>query len=101
MAEQENKTASAVAEPKTKAPPKPVDKKVVKQMPPFNVILLDDDEHSYEYVIEMLQSVFGFPPEKGYVLAQEVDQTGRVILITTHREKAELKRDQIIGYGTD
>ena len=49
----------------------------------------------------MLQCVFGFPPEKGYVLAQEVDETGRVILMTTHREKAELKRDQIIGYGTD
>jgi len=30
-----------------------------------------------------------------------VDETGRVIVLTTHRERAELKRDQIHAYGTD
>jgi ATP-dependent Clp protease adaptor protein ClpS len=30
-----------------------------------------------------------------------VDATGRVIVLTTHREKAELKRDQIHAYGAD
>ena len=70
-------------------------------LPPYNVVLLDDDDHSYEYVIFMLKAIFGHPPEKGYELAKEVDATGRVIVATTHLEEAELKRDQIQAFGPD
>jgi ATP-dependent Clp protease adaptor protein ClpS len=34
-------------------------------------------------------------------MAEEVDGTGRVVVLTTHKEHAELKRDQILGYGAD
>lgn len=67
----------------------------------WRVVLLDDDEHSYEYVIEMLGRVFGFPAEKGYQLAQAVDTQGRATLLVTHREHAELKQQQVHGYGAD
>ena len=70
-------------------------------MPPYNVVLLDDDDHSFEYVILMLKKIFGHPVEKGYKMAVEVDTTGRVIVATTHLEKAELKRDQIQAFGPD
>jgi ATP-dependent Clp protease adaptor protein ClpS len=70
-------------------------------MPPYNVVLLDDDEHSFEYVIHMLKTLFGHPPEKGYRMALEVDATGRVIVATTNLEHAELKRDQIHAFGPD
>ena len=73
----------------------------IKRQPPYNVVLLDDDDHTYEYVIEMLKVIFGYPPEKGYLLAKEVDTTGRVIVLTTSFEHAELKRDQIHAYGKD
>ncbi len=69
--------------------------------PPYDVILLDDDDHSYEYVIHMLKVLFGHPPEKGYRMAVEVDTAGRVIVTTTHLEHAELKRDQIHAFGPD
>ena len=49
----------------------------------------------------MLQELFGHPPEKGFQLAKEVDTAGRVIVATTSRERAELKRDQIHAYGPD
>ena len=86
----------------TKPPPKakPTAGKP-KQLPPFNVILLNDDDHTYEYVIEMLKAVFGYPEERGFALAEEVDKLGRVIVLTTHKEKAELKRDQILAFGKD
>src|SRR5215208_651822 len=61
-------------------------------LPPYNVVLLDDDDHSYEYVILMLKRIFGHPVEKGYKMAQEVDSAGRVIVATTNLEQAELKR---------
>lgn len=70
-------------------------------LPPYNVVLLDDDDHSYEYVIFMLKTIFGHPPEKGYELAREVDATGRVVVATTNLEQAELKRDQILAFGPD
>jgi ATP-dependent Clp protease adaptor protein ClpS len=70
-------------------------------LPPYNVVLLDDDDHSYEYVIVMLKKVFGHPIEKGFEMAQEVDATGRVVVATTNLEQAELKRDQIQAFGPD
>lgn len=73
----------------------------VRLQPPYNVILLDDDDHSYEYVIEMLGKLFGYPPEKAFQMAVEVDTTGRVIVFTGPLERAEVKRDQIHAYGKD
>ena len=72
-----------------------------KGLPPYNVVLLDDNDHSFEYVIRMLNKVFGYPPEKGHRMAVEVDTTGRVIVATTNLEQAELKRDQIHAFGPD
>ena len=72
-----------------------------KRQPPYNVVLLNDDDHSYDYVIAMLQQLFGYPVEKGFQMAKEVDTQGRVILLTTTKEHAELKRDQIHAYGAD
>jgi ATP-dependent Clp protease adaptor protein ClpS len=72
-----------------------------EDLSPYNVILLDDNDHSYEYVIHMLKVLFGHPPEKGYRMAVEVDTTGRVVVATTHLEQAELKRDQIQSFGPD
>ena len=72
-----------------------------KHLPPYNVVLLNDDDHSYEYVIEMLKVLFGHPVEMGYQLAKIVDTKGRAIVCTTSLERAELKRDQIHAYGKD
>ena len=42
------------------------------------MILWNDDDHTYEYVIAMLMELFGYPPEKGFQMAKEVDTQGRV-----------------------
>ena len=72
-----------------------------KKQPPYHVVLLNDDDHSFEYVIHMLKSLFGHPDERGYQMAWEVHTRGRVIVDTTSRERAELKRDQIHAFGPD
>lgn len=72
-----------------------------KRQPPYNVILWNDEDHTYEYVIAMLMELFGHSVEKGFLMAKEVDATGRVIVLTTTKEHAELKRDQIHAYGKD
>ena len=67
----------------------------------YHVVLLDDDDHTYDYVIEMVQRLFHFDRQTAYRMAVEVDTCGRVILLTTVRERAEFKRDQIHAYGAD
>jgi len=69
--------------------------------PLWNVILLNDDDHTYEYVVEMLGALFGHGLETAFRMAVEVDKTGRVIVDTTSRERAELKQEQIHAFGKD
>jgi len=93
----------AVAEPEIQTPPREQAerKKKPKRQPRYNVILWNDDDHTYAYVMLMLQELFGHPLEKGFQLADEVDARGRAIVLTTTREHAELKRDQVHAYGKD
>ena len=93
--------SDAVTLPETVQKTKEKREEKTKRQPPYNVVLLNDDDHSYEYVIIMLQQLFGHPPEKGYQMAKEVDTSGRVIVLTTTMEHAELKRDQIHAFGPD
>jgi len=72
-----------------------------KRQPRYSVVLWNDDDHTYAYVIIMLMQLFGYPAEKGYQVACEVDTQGRAVVLTTTREHAELKRDQIHAYGKD
>lgn len=72
-----------------------------KQPPLFHVVLLDDDAHTYDYVVEMLVKIFCLSVEAAFRNAVEVDTTGRTIVITCEREQAEFGRDQIHAYGAD
>jgi ATP-dependent Clp protease adaptor protein ClpS len=67
----------------------------------FHVILLDDDHHTYDYVVEMLQKLFLLSTADAFQHAVEVDTTGRTIVITCERPQAEFARDQIQSYGAD
>jgi len=67
----------------------------------YQVILLDDDDHSYNYVIEMLQRIFYFSVRQALQHAREVDLSGRTVLITCGRQEAEYSRDQIQAWGPD
>ncbi|HEX8323232.1 MAG TPA: ATP-dependent Clp protease adaptor ClpS [Tepidisphaeraceae bacterium] len=82
----------AIAKDKAKKP---------AQLPPFHVVLLDDNDHSHEYVMEMLKAIFGYAESIGFKLADKVDRRGLAVVFTTHRELAELKCEQIKAYGQD
>jgi ATP-dependent Clp protease adaptor protein ClpS len=97
---------TAVAEPPPKAKEKPRSKPSPpsgkpKFQPPYAVVVHNDDDHTYEYVIETLCRVCGHSAQKAFKLAQEIDKTGRAVVWTGTMELAELKRDQIKGMGTD
>lgn len=72
-----------------------------KRQPRYHVVLWNDNDHTYQYVVAMLQTLFGHPASTGLQLATAVDRTGRAVVLTTTREHAELKRDQIHAFGAD
>jgi ATP-dependent Clp protease adaptor protein ClpS len=80
------------------------DTEIVEQhrlVPLYRVVLLDDNDHTYDYVIEMLQKIFIFSVDEAYRHAEEVDRMGRTALITCELPEAEFARDQIQSYGRD
>jgi ATP-dependent Clp protease adaptor protein ClpS len=91
----EDLSATMVAEPKTKA------ERRKREVPRYNVLLWDSDDHSYEYVERMLKELFGYDSEYCHKLAKIVDTEGKVVVFTSTQELAELKRDQILAYGKD
>jgi len=72
-----------------------------KTLPPYNLILLNDDDHSVHYVVHLCQSVFGHVKDKGLQIAREVHTTGRAILYTGSLEVVELKQEQVHALGAD
>ena len=91
----EQQTASAVVEPEVTT------EQQTRRLPPYNVVILNDEEHSFPYVIEMLMKIFRHTQPTAEELTTRIDKTGRAVVYTTHKELAELKRDQVIAYGPD
>jgi len=69
--------------------------------PLYHVVLLNDDDHSYGYVVYMLKELFAYPEAKGFDLAYDVDKHGQAVVWTGTHEDAKLKQDQIHAYGPD
>ena len=67
----------------------------------YHVIILNDDEHTFDYVIEMLQAVFNMSYSTALGHTMEADSTGSSIVRTCGLAEAESKRDQIHAYGPD
>ncbi len=64
-------------------------------LPPYNVILENDDDHSMDFVIEVLRKVFGYPQEKSFQLMLKAHEEGCAVVWTGPKEVAELKAEQI------
>jgi|19_taG_2_1085344.scaffolds.fasta_scaffold00139_20 ATP-dependent Clp protease adaptor protein ClpS len=94
-----SKVATAVLEPPTQQ--EQPDRTKPKPAKPWVVIILNDNEHTYQYVMELLRKVFGYPREKCFALADDIDSNGRATVWSGSQEVAELKRDQIKSGGKD
>ena len=69
--------------------------------PLYNVVLLDDDDHTYDYVVEMLVKIFAVSEAAAFRHAVEVDTQGRTIVLTCPWEEARRKQEAIHAYGAD
>ena len=69
--------------------------------PSYHLVLLDDNDHSYAYVVEMLGRIFGHGREKAFALARLVDTQSRAIVETAGRDQVDQHQRRIHSYGPD
>ena len=72
-----------------------------RRQPPYAVILHNDDLNGMDFVIHVLQTVFGYSVEKCFDLMMEAHEKGRCVVWVGPLEVAELKADQIHSCGPD
>jgi len=80
---------------------KPQKKSNTKLLPPYAVVLHNDDYNTVDFVIEVIMKVFHYPVEKAVAHTLEAHQTGRSIVWSGCKEVAELKAEQIHSCGAD
>lgn len=71
-----------------------------KLLPPYHVILHNDDVNEMTYVVRaLLRCVPGLTPERATAIMLEAHNHGRAIVITCPLELAELYRDRLESCG--
>ena len=76
-----------VVEPETETP--------TRTVPPYHVILENDDHHTMDFVVEVLRKVFGFELPKAFQLMMHAHEKGEAVVWTGPKEVAELKVEQM------
>ncbi|QDT39014.1 ATP-dependent Clp protease adaptor ClpS [Stratiformator vulcanicus] len=72
-----------------------------KKAPRYAVIVQNDDHHTFPYVTAVLRKICGHPLPKAEELTMQIHVKGQALVWSGSLEVAELKRDQIRGFGPD
>ncbi len=88
--EQPGGTTTAIAPAKKPAPPK----RVPETLPPFKVLLHNDDKNTFEHVIKAILQLTPVELDEAVKRTIEAHETGVSLLLVTHRERAELYVEQ-------
>ena len=64
------------------------------QLPPFRVLLHNDDVNSLDFVIDSIVELTPLNKPRATEVSLEADKTGVALLLVTHQERAELYREQ-------
>jgi ATP-dependent Clp protease adapter protein ClpS len=83
---------------KSKQKPAPA-KRPPQPLPPWKVLLHNDDKNDIEYVVTTIISLTPLKAEDAVQRTVEAHKTGVALLLTTHKERAELYKDQFESKG--
>ncbi len=89
-------TVTATASAPVKKPAVP--KRRPKQLPPYKVLLHNDDVNTFESVIATILKLTTLQPQEALLRTLEAHETGVALLLMTHKERAELYVDQFITF---
>ena len=83
--------ATATAKPKSKSKPKP---KLPGMLPPWKVLLHNDNKNDILYVVRTVMELTPLNEQESKLRTLEAHETGVSLLLVTHKERAELYKDQ-------
>lgn len=86
------------ARPATKERAEPKSKPDTALLPPWNVIVHDDPVTLMTYVTKVFMQVFGYPQEQAQRLMLEVHHSGRSVVWTGARERAEVYCQKLLSH---
>ena len=66
-----------------------------KLLPPYHVLIENDDHHSQQFVVLVLRKVFGYDEPQATQLMHHAEEAGEAVVWTGAKEVAELKLDQL------
>ena len=66
-----------------------------KLLPPYHVLIENDDDHSQQFVVIVLRKVFGYDEAQAIDLMHTAERAGEAVVWTGPKEVAELKLDQL------
>lgn len=66
-----------------------------KHCPRWNVIILNDDHHSIEFVLGVVIQIFKKDFDEAIEIVKTAHETGRAICTTCSKERAELYLEQV------
>ena len=69
-----------------------------KQLPPYKVLLHNDDVNTFEHVIGSILKVTTIQAEEAVLKALEAHEAGVSLLLVTHKERAELYAEQFTTF---
>ncbi len=69
-----------------------------KLLPPYHVVLHNDDVHTFDEVARALNRVIGVSLKRGYEMADTVHNHGKCVVATCRKEQAEMYRERLEAY---
>lgn len=81
------------------APVKRPAKKPPKPLPPYKLLLHNDDVNDVEYVVKTILKITPLGTKEAQQRTLEAHTLGLSLLLTTHRERAELYQEQFTSAG--
>ncbi len=72
---------------------------MVRQLPPYKVVLHNDDVNSFEHVIITILRLTPLKEPEAIERTIEAHESGSAVLLVTNRERAELYCEQFATYN--
>ena len=92
--------AAGGAATKSKKKSKPAPQKTPpKMLPPWKVLLHNDDKNELNFVVRTVMELTPLNERDAQDRTVEAHKTGVALLLTTHKERAELYQEQLTSKG--
>jgi ATP-dependent Clp protease adapter protein ClpS len=72
---------------------------VARALPPFAVVLHNDDHNDMQFVVQTVCMLARMPMDQAFECMLEAHEEGQAIVLRTHREHAELVCEQFQSKG--